>query len=53
MARMARVSEGCCCRCAADARELPAGQAAEVEALASEVDGTLVAAFVRATKPGV
>jgi hypothetical protein len=42
---MARVSEGC--RCAADAREQPAGQAAEVEAMASEVDGTLVAAFVR------
>jgi SAM-dependent methyltransferase len=36
---------------AADARELLAGQGAEVEALAAEVDGTLVAAFVRATKP--
>ena len=36
---------------AADARELLAGQGTEVEALASEVDGRLVAAFVRATKP--
>jgi SAM-dependent methyltransferase len=38
---------------AADARELLAGQGADVEALASEVDGRLVAAFVRATKPAV
>ena len=38
---------------AADAGELLAGQGADVEALASEVDGRLVAAFVRATKPAV
>ena len=36
---------------AADARDLLAGQGADVEALASEVDGRFVAAFVRATKP--
>ena len=36
---------------AADARDLLAGQGAEVEALAAEVDGKFVAAFVRATKP--
>jgi SAM-dependent methyltransferase len=36
---------------AADARDLLAGQGAEVEALAAEVDGRFVAAFVRATKP--
>ena len=38
---------------AADARDLLAGQGAEVEALASEVDGKFVAAFVRASKPAV
>ncbi|MCU0764910.1 MAG: hypothetical protein MUF32_02530, partial [Burkholderiaceae bacterium] len=32
-------------------RDLLAGQGAEVEALAAEVDGKFVAAFVRATKP--
>jgi len=32
-------------------RELLAGQGADVEALASEVDGRLVAAFVRARSP--
>jgi SAM-dependent methyltransferase len=36
---------------AADARDLLAGQGAEVEALAAKVDGKFVAAFVRATKP--
>jgi len=36
---------------AADARDLLAGKGADVEALASEVDGRFVAAFVRATKP--
>jgi hypothetical protein len=34
-----------------DARDLLRGQGADVEALASEVDGKFVAAFVRATKP--
>jgi len=37
---------------ASDARELLAGQGEHLEALASEVDGKFVAAFVRATKPG-
>jgi len=36
---------------AADARELLAGQGADVEALAGEVDGKFVSAFVRAVKP--
>jgi hypothetical protein len=36
---------------AEDARELLAGQGPDVEALAAEVDGKFVAAFVRATKP--
>jgi SAM-dependent methyltransferase len=34
-----------------DARELLAGRGGDVEALAGEVDGKLIAAFVRATKP--
>jgi hypothetical protein len=34
-----------------DARDLFAGQGAEVEGLADAVDGKLVSAFVRATKP--
>ena len=38
---------------AADARDLLAGQGADVEALASEVDDKFVAAFVRASKPAV
>jgi len=38
---------------ASDARELLAGQGPDVEALASEVDGRFIAAFVRATKPAV
>jgi len=37
---------------AADARDLLAGQGADVEALANEVDGKFVSAFVRATKSG-
>jgi len=36
---------------AEDARELLAGQGANVEALASEVDGKFVSAFIRAVKP--
>jgi len=36
-----------------DARELLAGRGGDVEALAGEVDGKLIAAFVRATKPAV
>ncbi|MBK9244509.1 MAG: arsenite methyltransferase [Burkholderiales bacterium] len=36
---------------AEDARELLAGQGPDLEALAAEVDGKFVAAFVRATKP--
>lgn len=36
---------------AGDARDLFAGQGAEVEGLAEAVDGKLVSAFVRATKP--
>ena len=36
---------------AEDARDLLAGQGADVEALASEIDGKFVAAFVRASKP--
>jgi arsenite methyltransferase len=35
-----------------DARELLAGQGADLEAMASEVDGKFVSAFVRAVKPG-
>jgi len=34
-----------------DARDLLAGQGADVEELASEIDGKFVAAFVRASKP--
>jgi arsenite methyltransferase len=34
-----------------DARELLAGQGAEVEALADQVDGKFVSAFIRAVKP--
>jgi SAM-dependent methyltransferase len=36
---------------AEDARELLAGQGADIEALAAEIDGRFVAAFIRATKP--
>ncbi len=36
-----------------DARDLFAGQGAEVEGLADAVDGKLVSAFVRATKPAI
>ena len=36
-----------------DARELLAGRGGDFEALAGEVDGKLIAAFVRATKPAV
>jgi SAM-dependent methyltransferase len=36
---------------AADARDLLAGQGADVEALASQVDGKFASAFIRAVKP--
>jgi len=36
-----------------DARELLAGRGGDIETLAGEVDGKLIAAFVRATKPAV
>jgi len=38
---------------AADAREFLAGKEFDVDALASEIDGKFVSAFVRATKPAV
>jgi hypothetical protein len=34
-----------------DARDLLAGRGADVEALASEVDGKFISAFIRAVKP--